>query len=715
MEQYINFSEYQVGLILDYAYRHNNSIFRPSLLTIFPIINSKNSFTSYLINQIGCNQLGSSNMIKQQYTPKILLNYTFLLVDISTNQVKEIKDCLEQVETFQFEIIHFPVFSDLHQFLEQAPINTSVLLDLSVFNKDTLIKLDKLVFKFPDYNIIILVTDTYREQEIKAIQRRTKNIIFKSDLNGYRLAQMAQKVKKKKSPINGLAVKQTQHYQTIINNAPDAIFLCKMQGELLEYNLATSKLLGIPFHKLHCISIHHFIQSPKQLQRFLTRLQVVHNVCEYSLEIETNDGQIKHCLITAQLVDQINGYTATIKDITEQKKREEFKKSQDLAKKSAKIKEKFLASVSHEMRTPMNAILGMSNLALKTDLNEEQYNYINSIKHSSQILLGVVNDILQISEIQNEKIIFENKDFDLYELLYNLINVMQYKVKEKELSLELILAPNVPQIIRGDQLRLNQILYNLVGNAIKFTDTGQVKIHLFNLNENQYSAQLKFIIQDTGIGIPSEKIETIFESFTRVRSKDRIFEGTGLGLSIAKSLIQQQGGKIGVKSEVGIGSEFFFDLIFEIGDELPLVSVNDNENNIDFDRAFNLLLVEDHKMNQLVARKTLEKQWKNINITIANDGKEAIAILEKQNFDIILMDIQMPKMNGYEATQYIRQEMPESVTQIPILAMTAHAHISQNEEFKQYGMNDFVLKPFDPQQLFQKINQYLPTHKTTKS
>ena len=211
------------------------------------------------------------------------------------------------------------------------------------------------------------------------------------------------------------------------------------------------------------------------------------------------------------------------------------------------MKEQFIASVSHEMRTPMNAILGMSNLVLRSEMGDEQRSYVQSIKSSSEILLGIVNDILEISTLQNGKIEFENKPFDLQELLANLVNVMHYKIAEKALGLELDVSNEVPRILQGDKLRLNQILFNLVGNAIKFTDNGFVKISV-----NRTSRCTLFVmVEDSGIGIPQDQLDAIFDSFTRVKHKDRLFEGTGLGLSIARNLVVQQGGKIWAESVPG--------------------------------------------------------------------------------------------------------------------------------------------------------------------
>jgi signal transduction histidine kinase len=387
----------------------------------------------------------------------------------------------------------------------------------------------------------------------------------------------------------------------------------------------------------------------------------------------------------------------------------ESQRAREVAEESARMKENFIASISHEMRTPMNAIYGMSNLLAQTNLNEEQRSYIDSVKQSSEILLGVINDILEVSTLQNSKMDFELKDFDLSELMSNLVNVMQYKKNEKPLDFLLTIDPSVPRFIKGDKLRLNQILFNIVGNAVKFTDAGFVKINVGLAESNGDNFKIKFTVVDSGIGIPSEKVDTIFETFTRIRTKDRIFEGTGLGLSIVKSLVTQQEGTVWATSILGEGTTMYVEMPFTKA--ASLVEIEERNNTPaayqdSKDDIFKLLLVEDHKMNQIVARKTLEKQFPNIQITIANHGREALDILEGgAEFSVILMDIQMPVMDGNETVAYIREKLPQIKT--PILAMTAHAYISKDNIFKSYGFDDFVLKPFEPEQLFSKIHTHL--------
>ena len=405
--------------------------------------------------------------------------------------------------------------------------------------------------------------------------------------------------------------------------------------------------------------------------------------------------------------EDFSSYNCILRDITESIQADQLRKARTLANQSAKMKEQFIASISHEMRTPMNAILGMSNILVQTPLDEEQTKLVSSIKQSSEILLGIVNDILDISSIQNQKIVFELEDFGLQALMDNLMNVMQYKAQEKDLYFEVFVDPKVPATLRADKLRLNQVLLNLVGNAIKFTEEGYVKIYVDLLHQFDDCVQLKFTVEDSGIGIPADKVDAVFETFTRIRNKEKLYEGTGLGLSICKNIVEQQGGKIGVLSDFGYGSRFYFDLIFDIGN-FENIKTGGPIKQLDFDddTSFNLLLVEDHKMNQLVAKKTLLKKWKNVNLKIADNGQIAVDLLKEHTFDLILMDIQMPIMDGYEATTYIRKHMPH-LKDLPILAMTAHAHIAKDESYREYGMDDYVLKPFRPEELFSKIVTYL--------
>ncbi len=505
-----------------------------------------------------------------------------------------------------------------------------------------------------------------------------------------------------------------KRYQEIFTQSKDALFISTFAGKFIDFNQATVDVFGYSAEELRTMDDTHSLYYPAERKNeFLLKLKAQKAVKDFDISIAHKSGEARECMMTATLIanEDFIGYNCILRDVTELRQAEKMRKARDLARQSAQMKEQFLASISHEMRTPMNAILGMSNILLQMNMASEQSSLVQNIKNSSEILLGVVNDILEISAIQNGKVVFDNQPFDLSELLKNLINVMQYKAQEKDIYLQVVSGPDVPQHISGDKLRLNQVLYNLVGNAIKFTDHGHVKIYIEKLHDIGSSVQLKFSVEDTGIGISEENIEAVFETFTRVLRKDRVFEGTGLGLSICKNLVEQQGGKIGAISHIGRGSTFFFDLIFDLPEDGHDGLAGDAPEKqipvLPADARFRLLLVEDHMMNQLVARKTLERKWKNIDLTIADNGQVALDLLRENVYDIVLMDIQMPIMDGYEATKIIRETFPSDRAKMTILAMTAHAHVGRDGKYLEYGMDDFVLKPFEPDDLFFKISKYI--------
>ena len=551
-----------------------------------------------------------------------------------------------------------------------------------------------------------------RDYQIRLRDNRLRYLTVRCQLDrdgGGRYAGVVQDITERKEAERAVT-QSRERYEAIFNKSKDAIYIATLEGRMEHCNDATLRLFGYSQADLMAVEdIHAQLYYPQgRVNEFLLKLKAQRSIKDFEIEVVHRNKEVRYCLISAnlQISDNFAGYNGIVRDITERKQAEKLRKARDLTARTAKMKEQFIASVSHEMRTPMNAILGMSNLLAKMDLAEEPRELVGSIKQSSEILLGIVNDILEISTIQNGKVIFDHKPFELRTLLKNLVQVMRYKAQEKALQFEVILDEAIPAVLVGDPLRLNQILYNLVGNAIKFTDRGFVKIYGKKLYDIGDSVQLKFIVEDTGIGIPADKVEAVFESFTRVRTKERIYEGTGLGLAIVKNLVEQQGGKAGATSKLGEGAKFYFDLIFERGEAAALVEPAAAEDAFDPATPFRLLLVEDHKMNQLVARKTLQKQFPNVALTIANHGKEAIEILANNDFDIVLMDIQMPLLDGYETTALLRKMRP-SVAQLPVLAMTAHANVAKDKKYLDHQMNDYVLKPFDPDNLFRKIGQYV--------
>jgi PAS domain S-box-containing protein len=381
---------------------------------------------------------------------------------------------------------------------------------------------------------------------------------------------------------------------------------------------------------------------------------------------------------------------------------EELMKTRKELEELMKVKEQFLANMSHEIRTPMNAIVGFTSLLLKTNLTAEQTQYINAVKTSGENLLVIINDILDFSKIQSGKFVFEETEFRLSQVISTLTEMMLPKSTDKNIRLTTRIDKDIPDNLIGDPTRLNQVLLNLVGNAIKFTEKGEVKIAVEMLSEVNDVVELKFSVIDTGIGIPKNKLKTIFEGFTQASNETtRKYGGTGLGLTIVKQLIELQKGSIAVESTEGEGSVFSF--VLKLKKNLHPESKKNKIEEVepDIDQVLNILLVEDNLLNQILAKKVLN-DWK-WNVEVAENGAVAIEKLGKNNFDLVLMDIQMPEMDGYEATKLIRTSFDPPKSDIPIIAMTAHALAGEAEKCLNIGMDDYISKPFDKKVLYSKI------------
>ena len=388
----------------------------------------------------------------------------------------------------------------------------------------------------------------------------------------------------------------------------------------------------------------------------------------------------------------------------------EILKAKELAEKAKEAQEQFLANTSHEIRTPMNGIIGMTNHLIETPLNSEQQEYINAIKESSNNLLSIINELLDLSKIMAKKIVFDKQPFDLEIMVKNLVHLLEFRTIEKNIQLKFHIDDSIPEIIIGDVIRLKQILLNLVENSVKFTHNGEIEIKVELLNETEQSVQLQFSVRDTGIGIPANKLNAIFENFTQVNAKTtRKYGGTGLGLSICKQLVEQQGGTISVKSQLKVGSTFSFILAFNKTKD-KTISIDNSLNLISSAPIANLkgicaLVVDDNKINQRVALLTLQK-W-NVNVVLADSAEQAYKILSEQNIDLILMDITMPDIDGFEATKFIRTHFDEPKNNLPIIAMTAAAFIGDKEKCLSAGMNDYISKPFAAEDLLEKIKQFI--------
>ncbi len=417
-----------------------------------------------------------------------------------------------------------------------------------------------------------------------------------------------------------------------------------------------------------------------------------------------------------QIEAQRNELETALSTINEQKL--ELEKANQEIRESSRMKEIFLANTSHEIRTPLNAIIGFTNLLLNGNLETGQRKYIENIKASGNNLLVVINDILDFSKIESGKLTLEQIEFDFRNLIKHTINTLQVKSQERQIELKYDISSEIPEIIIGDPVRLNQILINLIGNAIKFTNMGgNVKLLATTGKAEEGFVKILFKVEDNGIGIPREKLNQIFQSFTQGESDTtRKYGGTGLGLSIVKQLIELQNGEITVESAVGKGTAFTFYIILRPGNKLGTNHIKHQSKEIESSMADNMriLLVEDNIINQQLAFDTL-KSWNNkIEIELANNGKIALDKVSHNHFDLVLMDIQMPEMDGIEATISIRK-LPSPKNETPIMAMTAHALKNEKENCLKIGMNDYISKPFDPEELFVKILNFVPTNKRITS
>jgi PAS domain S-box-containing protein len=508
----------------------------------------------------------------------------------------------------------------------------------------------------------------------------------------------------------------------IISFLPDATFVIDHEGKVIAWNKAMETMSGVLSEDILGKGNYEYA-LPFYGERRPILIDLVFNP---SPDIEKQYNHIKRygdimmaehyyqnllgrktwlhgnaCVLRNSQGESI-GAIETIRDITSSKFTEiELKKAKKAADAANQAKSEFLANMSHEIRTPMNGVIGFTDLLLKSPLTHEQTMHVQTIQQSGQSLLHIINSILDLSKIEAGKIVFEQVGFRLKPLIEDIVHFQNIQASKKQLYLKFIFADNIPEFITGDPERLKQVLLNLISNALKFTSKGGVTVKVSVVSQNNVDIQLRFEVVDTGSGIPPDKMGQLFQAFSQADSSTtRKYGGTGLGLAISKQIVELMGGKIGVESKVGQGSMFWFAASFKVFQDNESAKVYDQTQGTYTEKIhqsalpqmLTILYVEDNDVNRMLGENLLKNQGHIVKL--ANNGKAAIEILTDEVFDLILMDIQMPEMDGYEATRIIRD--PNSSVRAhntPIIALTANALSRDRQKCIHLGMNGFVTKP----------------------
>ncbi len=500
-------------------------------------------------------------------------------------------------------------------------------------------------------------------------------------------------------------VRKGRFYKSTVEDGSDIIFIVDYKGNILYQNNSVRQTLGYSNNSL--VGKNFFDYVPVHLLTYIKNQFLVSTRKTYNKGIEfqfkCKDKSYKYLefnSINLNKKEGIKGLILDCRDITQRKKdAEELLRAQ-------KAKEQFLANISHEIRTPINGIAGMAALLSQNPTHEEQKTYLNAIKSAADNLKVIINDILDLASIESGKLQLEKIGFNLNDLLNSLVDTFSMQAKEKRITLIHNLDKQANRVFIGDPVRLNQILINLISNAVKFTHAGSIKINVTAQKLKEDSYKLQFDITDTGIGIPQDKLQTIFESFSQAdASVTRKYGGTGLGLTIVKQLVELQGGSISVSSKENAGSTFTFYLPYKTGKKARPVKagVHQPKSKESF-KYYSILLVEDNDINRLYASSIL-KMW-GCHFETAENGVVALEKIRNHSFDAILMDVQMPVMDGLETTKAIRQGDPAK-KDVLIIALTANATQQDYQKCLDAGMNDCIIKPFTQQDLFSSLNKHL--------
>jgi PAS domain S-box-containing protein len=511
---------------------------------------------------------------------------------------------------------------------------------------------------------------------------------------------------------------------SLIEASHDPLFAINPEGKITDMNNASVKIIGLPRKKLIATDFFNYFTEPQMARKVYQAGFAKGSVSDSPLTLRHKDGKLTDVLFNGAVYrdekGKVLGVVIVARDVTEQKRitteLNEAKMSAELAavvaleaklkaesatviaENAVRAKQQFLSNMSHEIRTPMNAIIGFTKVVLKTELTEKQIEYLTAIKIGGDTLIVLINDILDLAKVESGKMTFEQTPFKLAISVSAMLHLFETKIQEKNLELNKEFDTRIPEVLIGDPVRLHQIILNLVGNAVKFTSAGKITLSVRLISEDEERATLEFEVTDTGIGIAENKIDYIFENFQQATGETtRLYGGTGLGLAIVKKLVEGQGGTISVSSIINQGSKFSFILSFKKTKSSAETVMDPGDFNEKI-KNVRVLVVEDMVLNQLLIRTILNDF--EFECDIAPNGKIATEKLEVNSYDIVLMDLQMPEMNGFEATEYIRNTLH---SKIPIIALTADVTTVDLAKCRAVGMDDYISKPVDEQLLYNKI------------